>query len=101
MLCTGEGQGALKLIDLHGLHVSEAVDALRREVKAARARRQAARQPGTERVSVIVGTGHHTKVRAGGVACLVCAASAPCALEQSLWRLSRVPCKSLVWWCSV
>ncbi|KAK9807167.1 hypothetical protein WJX73_003072 [Symbiochloris irregularis] len=56
-----EGQGALKLIDLHGLHVTEAVDALRREVKAARARRQAARQPGTERVSVIVGTGHHTK----------------------------------------
>lgn len=60
----GGGQtGGLQLIDLHGLHAKEAVEVLKREVKGIRATRQASRQPGaTVRVSVIVGTGHHTKV---------------------------------------
>lgn len=50
----------MRLIDLHGLHAREAVDVLRREIRGVRESKQG--QPGTVRISVIVGTGHHTKV---------------------------------------
>ncbi|KAJ3695780.1 hypothetical protein LUZ60_001157 [Juncus effusus] len=56
---SGYAQGQVPLVDLHGLHVSEAIPILRQEISILRA---TARATG-ERVQLLVcvGTGHHTK----------------------------------------
>ena len=49
-------------MDLHGLHVKEAVAVLEREVAAARrASKPRSGRASPPRMSVLVGTGHHTK----------------------------------------
>lgn len=52
-------RGKQPLIDLHGLHVNEAVNVLRHELAVLRRTARAAGQ--RLQVMVCVGTGHHTK----------------------------------------
>ncbi len=54
------------MIDLHGQHVAEAIKLLRRELSRLRRAGGQNRQPaelGTQRVQILVGTNHHSKVR--------------------------------------
>ena len=55
----GNGRGQEKIIDLHGLHVSEAIQVLKRDLTLLRsaARSLEQRLP----VYICVGTGHHTR----------------------------------------
>lgn len=48
-----------QLLDLHGLHVNEAIPLLKRELAALRATARSSRQ--RLQVLICVGTGHHTK----------------------------------------
>lgn len=52
--CTCAQVFSRKTMDLHGLHVSEAVEVLETEIRALSAR-------GAESVRVLTGTGHHSK----------------------------------------
>jgi hypothetical protein len=54
----GAGGRGPAVVDLHGLHVSEALDALGAELA-----RLAAVGAAGRRVRILVGTGHHSKVR--------------------------------------
>ena len=51
-------QGGTPMLDLHGLHVAEAINVLRRELPNFKAAGRV--------VHILVGTGHHTKERVGG-----------------------------------
>ncbi|XXG40751.1 hypothetical protein AAC387_Pa01g1389 [Persea americana] len=53
------GRGQERLIDLHGLHVSEAIHILKQELSFLRSTARSAVQP--LQVLICVGTGHHTK----------------------------------------
>ncbi|KAI3846684.1 hypothetical protein MKX03_029147 [Papaver bracteatum] len=53
------GRGQERMIDLHGLHVSEAIHRLRSELNVLRSAARNADQP--LQVYICVGTGHHTK----------------------------------------
>ena len=53
----GQGKNS-SLLDLHGLHVAEAQEILKRELVPLK--NQAGRQP--SKIHILVGTGHHTKV---------------------------------------
>lgn len=55
----GLSNGHSQLLDLHGLHVNEAIPLLKRELAALRATARANRQ--RLQVLICVGTGHHTK----------------------------------------
>ncbi|XP_072977606.1 polyadenylate-binding protein-interacting protein 7-like isoform X1 [Typha angustifolia] len=55
----GYGQGQDCLIDLHGLHVSEAIHILKHELSILRSTARSARQ--RLKVMICVGTGHHSK----------------------------------------
>ncbi|CAI7909140.1 unnamed protein product [Closterium sp. NIES-54] len=57
----GEG-GEARVLDLHGLHVGEAIPMLKREIAAMRSAARSTQQ--RQQVYVCVGTGHHTKGRA-------------------------------------
>ena len=52
------GSGS-RLLDLHGQHVSEALAILRAELR----RRNGSTGGSSGRLQILVGTGHHTKVR--------------------------------------
>ncbi|KAM7507407.1 hypothetical protein LguiA_017860 [Lonicera macranthoides] len=56
----GNGRGQERIIDLHGLHVSEAIHVLKRDLAMLRS---AAARSGEQRLQVYicVGTGHHTR----------------------------------------
>ena len=56
----GKGPG---LVDLHGLHVNEALSILEEQIEAARRLKPKTGRALPHRLSVLVGTGHHTKVR--------------------------------------
>eukprot|EP00850_Spirogloea_muscicola_P007635 SM000039S14465 [mRNA] locus=s39:341731:347674:+ [translate_table: standard] len=58
----GPGRGHARILDLHGLHVNEAIPLLKREIAALRAAARSTRQ--RQQIFVCVGTGHHTKGRA-------------------------------------
>jgi DNA-nicking Smr family endonuclease len=51
--------GQPRLLDLHGLHVNEAISMLKREIGQLRLSVRSTRQ--REQVFICVGTGHHTK----------------------------------------
>ncbi|KAH8939509.1 hypothetical protein BDL97_15G040500 [Sphagnum fallax] len=51
--------GQARLLDLHGLHVNEAIPALKREIAQLRLNVRSTRQ--REQIFICVGTGHHTK----------------------------------------
>ncbi|KAL2318007.1 hypothetical protein Fmac_031883 [Flemingia macrophylla] len=53
------GRGHQRMIDLHGLHVSEAIHVLRHELSVLRTTARAAEQ--RLQVYICVGTGHHTR----------------------------------------
>ncbi|KAJ7958425.1 Polyadenylate-binding protein-interacting protein 7 [Quillaja saponaria] len=53
------GRGREKMIDLHGLHVSEAIHVLKHELSVLRSTARAAEQ--RLQVYICVGTGHHTR----------------------------------------
>ncbi|KAJ7966343.1 Polyadenylate-binding protein-interacting protein 7 [Quillaja saponaria] len=53
------GRGRERMIDLHGLHVSEAIHVLKHELSVLRSTARAAEQ--RLQVYICVGTGHHTK----------------------------------------
>ncbi|KAL6986690.1 Polyadenylate-binding protein-interacting protein 7 [Sarracenia purpurea var. burkii] len=55
----GNGRGQERIIDLHGLHVSEAIHVLKRELMLSRSAARSAEQ--RLRVYICVGTGHHTR----------------------------------------
>lgn len=55
----GNGRGQERMIDLHGLHVSEAIQILKHELSVLRSTARAAEQ--RLQVYVCVGTGHHTR----------------------------------------
>lgn len=55
----GNGRGQERIIDLHGLHVSEAIHVLKRELSVLRNAARSADQ--RMQVYICVGTGHHTK----------------------------------------
>ncbi|OVA01402.1 Smr protein/MutS2 C-terminal [Macleaya cordata] len=55
----GYGRGQERMIDLHGLHVSEAIHRLRSELNVLRSAARNADHP--LQVYICVGTGHHTK----------------------------------------
>eukprot|EP00250_Pteridium_aquilinum_P001596 c11789_g1_i3 orf=271-1638(+) len=55
----GLSNGQSQLLDLHGLHVSEAIPLLKRELAALRATARSSHQ--RLQVLICVGTGHHTK----------------------------------------
>ncbi|KAF7830402.1 pentatricopeptide repeat-containing protein [Senna tora] len=55
----GNGRGHERMIDLHGLHVSEAIHVLRHELSVLRSTARAAGQ--RLQVYICVGTGHHTR----------------------------------------
>ncbi|GJP36652.1 hypothetical protein CLOM_g21136 [Closterium sp. NIES-68] len=57
----GDG-GEARVLDLHGLHVGEAIPMLKREIAAMRNAARSTQQ--RQQVYVCVGTGHHTKGRA-------------------------------------
>ena len=50
------------LVDLHGLHVKEALSILEEQIEAARRLKPKTSRALPHRLSVLVGTGHHTKV---------------------------------------
>ncbi|VVB09059.1 unnamed protein product [Arabis nemorensis] len=53
------GRGSERMIDLHGLHVSEAVQVLKHELSVLRSTARAAQE--RLQVYICVGTGHHTR----------------------------------------
>lgn len=53
------GRGHQRMIDLHGLHVSEAIHVLKHELSVLRSTARAAEQ--CLQVYICVGTGHHTR----------------------------------------
>ncbi|KAL7165681.1 hypothetical protein ACSBR2_036543 [Camellia fascicularis] len=55
----GNGRGQERIIDLHGLHVSEAIHVLKRELSQLRSTARTAEQ--RLQVYICVGTGHHTR----------------------------------------
>lgn len=55
----GRGGGQERIIDLHGLHVSEALHVLKRELAVLRNAARSADQ--RLQVYICVGTGHHTR----------------------------------------
>ncbi|KAL3744583.1 hypothetical protein ACJRO7_013797 [Eucalyptus globulus] len=55
----GDGRGKERMIDLHGLHVNEAIHVLKNELNALRTSARAADQ--RLQVYICVGTGHHTR----------------------------------------
>ncbi|EXB74914.1 hypothetical protein L484_018623 [Morus notabilis] len=55
----GNGRGQERMIDLHGLHVSEAIHILKHELSVLRSTARAAEQ--RLQVYICVGTGHHTR----------------------------------------
>lgn len=55
----GNGRGQERMIDLHGLHVSEAIHVLKNELSVLRSTARAAEQ--RLQVYICVGTGHHTR----------------------------------------
>lgn len=55
----GNGRGQERMIDLHGLHVSEAIHVLKHELDILRGTARAAGQHLL--VYICVGTGHHTR----------------------------------------
>ncbi|CAN4076735.1 unnamed protein product [Withania somnifera] len=55
----GNGSGQERIIDLHGLHVTEAIHVLKRELSVLRNAARSADQ--RVQVYICVGTGHHTK----------------------------------------
>ncbi|KAF8032611.1 hypothetical protein BT93_D1508 [Corymbia citriodora subsp. variegata] len=55
----GDGRGKERMIDLHGLHVSEAIHVLKNELSALRTAARAGDQ--RLQVYICVGTGHHTR----------------------------------------
>lgn len=55
----GNGRGHERMIDLHGLHVSEAIHVLKHELSVLRSTARAAEQ--RLQVYICVGTGHHTR----------------------------------------
>ncbi|KAH7564824.1 hypothetical protein ACOSQ2_008853 [Xanthoceras sorbifolium] len=55
----GNGRGQDRMIDLHGLHVSEAIHVLKHELSVLRSTARAAEQ--RLQVYICVGTGHHTR----------------------------------------
>ncbi|KAJ8767483.1 hypothetical protein K2173_017527 [Erythroxylum novogranatense] len=55
----GNGRGHERMIDLHGLHVSEAIHFLKHELSVLRSTARAAEQ--RLQVYICVGTGHHTR----------------------------------------
>ncbi|KAJ8527096.1 hypothetical protein K7X08_029573 [Anisodus acutangulus] len=55
----GNGRGQERIIDLHGLHVTEAIHVLKRELSVLRNAARSADQ--RIQVYICVGTGHHTK----------------------------------------
>ncbi|KAA8546205.1 hypothetical protein F0562_003056 [Nyssa sinensis] len=55
----GNGRGQERIIDLHGLHVSEAIHVLKHELTMLRSAARSAGQ--CLRVYICVGTGHHTR----------------------------------------
>uniref|UniRef100_A0A2P2MBV4 Polyadenylate-binding protein-interacting protein 7 n=2 Tax=Rhizophora mucronata TaxID=61149 RepID=A0A2P2MBV4_RHIMU len=55
----GNGRGHERMIDLHGLHVSEAIHVLKHELSVLRSTARAAEQ--RLQVYIFVGTGHHTR----------------------------------------
>ena len=55
----GNGRGHERMIDLHGLHVSEAIHVLKHELSVLKNTARAADQP--LQVYICVGTGHHTR----------------------------------------
>ena len=55
----GNGRAQERMIDLHGLHVSEAVHILKHELSVLRSTARAAEQ--RLQVYICVGTGHHTR----------------------------------------
>jgi D-serine deaminase-like pyridoxal phosphate-dependent protein len=55
----GTGRGHEQMIDLHGLHVTEAIHVLKHELSVLRSTAQAADQ--RLQVYICVGTGHHTR----------------------------------------
>ena len=50
------------LVDLHGLHVKEALSILEEQVEAVRRLKPKTSRAAPHRLSVLIGTGHHTKV---------------------------------------
>lgn len=55
----GNGRGQERIIDLHGLHVTEALHVLKRELAVLRNAARSADQ--RLQVYICVGTGHHTR----------------------------------------
>ncbi|CAN4123913.1 unnamed protein product [Withania somnifera] len=55
----GNGRGQERIIDLHGLHITEAIHVLKRELSVLRNAARSADQ--RIQVYICVGTGHHTK----------------------------------------
>jgi D-serine deaminase-like pyridoxal phosphate-dependent protein len=55
----GTGRGHEQMIDLHGLHVTEAIHVLKHELSVLRSTARAADQ--RLQVYICVGTGHHTR----------------------------------------
>lgn len=55
----GNGRGRERIIDLHGLHVNEAIHVLKRDLMALRNIARSTDQ--RQQVYICVGTGHHTK----------------------------------------
>eukprot|EP00249_Psilotum_nudum_P014779 c24999_g1_i1 orf=170-1864(+) len=55
----GMNQGQPQILDLHGLHVNEAIPLLKRELAALRITARSTQQ--RQQVFICVGTGHHTK----------------------------------------
>ena len=66
MYCVVAGRSKGKspgLIDLHGLHVKEALSTLEEQIEAVRRLKPKTSRAAPHRLSVLVGTGHHTKVQ--------------------------------------
>lgn len=63
MLTPGRnGKSSGLLVDLHGLHVKEAIAMLEEQIEGVRRSKPKTSRPLPQRLSVLVGTGHHTKV---------------------------------------
>lgn len=58
-LSTGGSSQGTQLLDLHGLHVNEAIPLLKRELAVLRAAARSTQQ--RQQILICVGTGHHTK----------------------------------------
>lgn len=50
------------LVDLHGLHIKEALAVLEEQIEVARRCKPKTGRSMPQKMSVLVGTGHHTKV---------------------------------------